>query len=355
MNRLECSALRGIAILGIVLHNFAHWLPGAAVENEFSYSADRNVFFWQSLISSDWLIHFFSFIGHLGVPVFVFLSGYGLAQKYDQYDKIDVSKFLISHYIKLFVPLVIGTLIYLIVLLMIEGRLVCSIPRLIVQCTLLLNLVYPYEQHITPGPYWYFGMTMQLYIIYVFLLYKKSMKPLAVLTVVCIIAQIFLYNSETLLIWTKYNSIGWQLPFFMGVLMSRQKYVVRGNKLFLLLFMCLFITIMAVMGFNYFMWLFIPGIVVLVSICMVKLLPEIAINAFGDVGAFSMFVFVVHPIIRAIIIPLVFVFNAPYTCWFVYIVLSLFVAFVISNKIVKEKIKYCSGYIRHLIFGEILK
>lgn len=353
MNRSECSALRGIAILGIVLHNFAHWLPDAAVENEFSYSADRNVFFWQSLISSDWLIHFFSFIGHLGVPVFVFLSGYGLAQKYDQNDKIDIGKFLISHYVKLFVPLVIGTLTYLIVLLMIEGRLVCSVPRLIAQCTLLLNLVYPYEQHITPGPYWYFGMTIQLYVIYVFLLHKKSMKPLAALAVVCIIAQIFFYNRETILIWTKYNSIGWLLPFFMGVFMSRQKYVIRSNKLFLLLFMCLLITIMAVMGFNYFTWLFIPGIVVLVSICMVKLLPKIAIKTFGGLGAISMFVFVIHPIFRVIFLPLVQISNAPYTCWFVYTVLSLLVAFVISNKIVKEKIKCCRAYIRHLFMEKM--
>ena len=128
MNRLECSALRGIAILGIVLHNFAHWLPGAAVENEFSYSADRNAFFFHNLISSDWLIHLFSFTGHLGVSVFVFLSGYGLAQKYDECEKIPLFDFFKSHYIKLFVPLVIGTLSYLIVLLTIEGRLVCYVP-----------------------------------------------------------------------------------------------------------------------------------------------------------------------------------------------------------------------------------
>lgn len=113
MNRLECSALRGIAILGIVLHNFAHQLPGAALENEFAFNAERNAYFWQSLISSDWLIHIFSYTGHLGVPVFVFLSGYGLAQKYDKCERIKIVDFLISHYKKLLVPMLIGTFFFL--------------------------------------------------------------------------------------------------------------------------------------------------------------------------------------------------------------------------------------------------
>ena len=34
LTRAECNALRGIAILGIVLHNYSHWLRGIVRENE---------------------------------------------------------------------------------------------------------------------------------------------------------------------------------------------------------------------------------------------------------------------------------------------------------------------------------
>ena len=42
LTRKECSALRGIAILGIMLHNYCHWLRMAVKENEFTFSATNN-------------------------------------------------------------------------------------------------------------------------------------------------------------------------------------------------------------------------------------------------------------------------------------------------------------------------
>ena len=36
LTRAECNALRGVAIIGIFLHNFCHWLPGIIRENEMS-------------------------------------------------------------------------------------------------------------------------------------------------------------------------------------------------------------------------------------------------------------------------------------------------------------------------------
>ena len=124
MTRLECSALRCLAIVSIMLHNFAHWLPGAAPENEFSFSIEHYYFFWDSLIGIDFLIQFFSFFGHLGVPVFVFLTGYGLAQKYDRMEHLEWKSFLFNHWKKLIIPLVVGILVYLLVMFVLEGHLV---------------------------------------------------------------------------------------------------------------------------------------------------------------------------------------------------------------------------------------
>jgi hypothetical protein len=82
----ESAALRGIAILGIMLHNYCHWLGFAVKENEYTFDAERPMQFWDKLMSfdSDLFIHFFSFFGHYGVPVFLFVSGFGLVKKYEK-------------------------------------------------------------------------------------------------------------------------------------------------------------------------------------------------------------------------------------------------------------------------------
>ena len=43
MKRIECSALRCIAIICIMIHNYAHKMPGAAQENEFAYHFENDI------------------------------------------------------------------------------------------------------------------------------------------------------------------------------------------------------------------------------------------------------------------------------------------------------------------------
>ena len=42
LTRVECDALRGLAIIGIFLHNYCHWLRPVEKENEYQYF-QRNV------------------------------------------------------------------------------------------------------------------------------------------------------------------------------------------------------------------------------------------------------------------------------------------------------------------------
>ena len=60
LSKEECATLRTIAILSIVVHNFAHKLPGAAVENEFAFNIENSINFSNKVLSSDFLIHIFS-------------------------------------------------------------------------------------------------------------------------------------------------------------------------------------------------------------------------------------------------------------------------------------------------------
>ena len=80
LTRNECTAMRGIAILAIVLHNYCHFISKIVQENEYQFFVSHNEQLWQVVTNPDALlpVHLLSFFGHYGVPVFLFLSGYGL-------------------------------------------------------------------------------------------------------------------------------------------------------------------------------------------------------------------------------------------------------------------------------------
>ena len=75
--------MRGLAIIGIFLHNYCHWLGFAVKENEYTFTMSKASSLMQAISNPDWNlpIHLISFFGHYGVPVFLFLSAYGLVMK----------------------------------------------------------------------------------------------------------------------------------------------------------------------------------------------------------------------------------------------------------------------------------
>lgn len=76
----DSAILKALAITLILLHNFFH-VVSPARQNEFSFSADRFTVFLQTIQQPSLAVQaFFSFFGHYGVQVFVFLSAYGLAK-----------------------------------------------------------------------------------------------------------------------------------------------------------------------------------------------------------------------------------------------------------------------------------
>lgn len=334
MTRLECSTLRCIAIVSIMLHNFAHWLPGAAPENEFSFSLEHYVYFWNHIIGRDFLIQVFSFFGHLGVPVFVFLTGYGLAQKYDKMGHLEWKPFLYNHWKKLFIPLVVGTFAYLLVMFVMEGHLVCSVSRIIAQCTMLLNFISP--MHLLPMPYWYLGMTMQLYIIYVLLVHKRIIKSLLLLAIASLIFMACFVNYPQVVVLSKFNCVGWLAPLCMGIAYSRYQskvHVERGFRLIGTLGVTLILILIC--GFNYFTWLLIPLFIVILSVGTVKYVPVLFQKKIDSIGKNSLYYLVIHPIARELIMPLV-----PSMDGYISLLLYICTTFVVVQSFIYVKNKF---------------
>jgi len=81
----DTVVLRGLGILAIVLHNLYHSIPKAVLEMEFGFDRERFPRFLATVGDPRQTFQtLFSYFGHFGVQVFIFLSAYGLALKYWQ-------------------------------------------------------------------------------------------------------------------------------------------------------------------------------------------------------------------------------------------------------------------------------
>ncbi|MGA8108635.1 MAG: hypothetical protein WB974_04330, partial [Acidobacteriaceae bacterium] len=82
LDRRDTTVLKGLAIAAIVFHNFFHFVSPAR-QNEFTFDPARFPVFLHTVVQPDLAIQaIFSFFGHFGVQVFVFLSAYGLSMSH---------------------------------------------------------------------------------------------------------------------------------------------------------------------------------------------------------------------------------------------------------------------------------
>ena len=110
----QTAILKGLGILLIVLHNFFHNLTPVIGENEFTFSAEIFLNFYQTLQASpeNVLRALFSYFGHYGVQVFIFFSSYGLTRKYYQKPLI-ISQFLANRINKIYFSFLLCVVVYI--------------------------------------------------------------------------------------------------------------------------------------------------------------------------------------------------------------------------------------------------
>lgn len=322
LSKTECSALRGFAIIGIFMHNFLHWLNPMVKENEYQFY-ENNVNRLMSILShpdQDLLWQLFSFFGHYGVPVFLFLSGYGLVMKYEgkgakpAADRFHLS-FISSHFMKLFPMMMLGFVCFAMIDWITPNRHHWAWVDIIAQITMTINLLPNPDDIIWPGPYWFFGLMMQLYIIYILLLHNKGSKWTVALIVACwAIQAACMYDPEgETLNRIRYNSIGGMLPFGMGILLARWDKAASSDSCrprllqsswFYLVLAIVSAAIVLCFSLNFHTWLWAPAAVVIFNVALVKCLPDTCLKPLDWMGALSAAIFVCHPITRKIFIPI---------------------------------------------------
>ena len=306
LDKERSRMLRGLAILGIILHNFLHLARyGFSVENEFGFSFERTAQFFKALSSGGFLSatgHILSFLGWTGVPVFVFLSAYGLTKKHEGQD----SKFVLRPYVqhswkKLFMLMWPGILIYIIMHFGEWGFALRSLSSL----TLLANFFLPFFIF-EPEIYWYFGLTFELYLLYIAYFYVRDKRFLVVTAVFTWVLQslLLLTGSPSHLVhWNLANFVGWLPVFSLGVYCARSDKTVSFSLPVDILVAVASLGLIVLCNLNKYLWVFIhiPSLVFFFSLMRLIARTSLTKRVFLYLGNLSAFIFACHPVSRSFV------------------------------------------------------
>jgi peptidoglycan/LPS O-acetylase OafA/YrhL len=306
ISRNDSNLMKGIAIFFIVVHNLVHLLVPLK-ESEFAFFPHLYGMFKDSLwtIQDSLWADVFSFLGWYGVPIFLFLSGYGLVKKYESGGNevgITFKQFMIYHWKKLFLLMIIPYLFFLFFDYLLMGGGVVF-PMMIKQLLLVSNF---WTEEIQPGIYWYFGLMLQMYTCYYLFFYKKDIKNIIILNLMSFILIGFCvyYNRPSvvpLFTFIRHQFIGWILPFTFGILYARYDWRIVFKVYWKNLLMFILGSILLVYSnSNGYLWIFSPIIAICIALYLCELMKKIRYTSkfFVFLGQISAFMFAVSPVIR---------------------------------------------------------
>ncbi len=361
LSRSACNALRGLAIIGIFMHNYCHWLGPVVKENEYQFFQSNVDWLHRLLASADIYmpVHLLSFFGHYGVPVFLFLSAYGLVMKYEAKPHLasnakvysisgkavlswrEPLRFIRYHYLKLFKMMIVGFVAFTMLDAITLGAHKYHLLDVVAMLGMFNNVLPDPDHIIWPGPFWFFGLMLQLYIVYRLLLYRRHWAWTAVLMAICVAIQLALGfdnpESEEMNRY-RYNFMGGMLPFGLGILYARygEKILMTFHSPVTNLFGCIFcLSLIYTLSGSMVGWTFVPFFVCLLSVLVAELLENVqwlsgVYKALEWMGSISAALFVCHPITRKIFIP-VSRRGDIYTGLLLYIVSSVCLAWLFSQ------------------------
>lgn len=326
LSRSECQAMKGLAILSIVMHNLCHVMPLARGSNEFFYRQRYTDNLWNYLqdMDSNWFMVLGSFFGQFGVQVFLFLSAYGLVLKYEQGQSKGPGRweFISHHYLKLFRLMIIGLVIAVFIGEMLKQH--QGGPTLIAlglggfkmhfmsrpeywfpQVFMITNILPFPDINVYPGPFWFLGLMVEVYVIYRLFLYAPAQSaawrrwiPPVVFVLITWIPQLVWGPVGDIITYLRYNFLIAGVPFSAGLLTARFIKIPRLGKPSLFLLFIVAVAAFVATQYNYYLWLwcslfFIAATAIIVRLCGEKLMKPLV-----WMGTISSALFIVHPIVR---------------------------------------------------------
>lgn len=340
LNKQQTNCLKGLAILVIMCHNLLHLMPGAPGENEFGFELLHAQKFVVNLRDhpSDFLKQFFSFFGHYGVQVFIFLSSYGLSIKYFG-KNINYKSFIKDRFIKIY-PVLVGAIVlfwlfqfglYILRPNTFPFQLLSMVKGTIARLSLLSNIT-PGRVFILCGPWWFFSLIFQLYFLFP-LLFRLSNKALLIVSATVLIMQLGLlgfFHAGGTVEYLRYNFFGHLPEFCLGIYFAKNKEAKVSLTVFLIA-----VLIFSIGCINQYFWIFtFPAVPIMVLFFAQKWHPSESSKTykfFIFFGNYSMYLFAVQGFLRTPIYALGwnYSWHTFFAC-IVYILLAIVFAFILK-------------------------
>ncbi|MCQ2318862.1 MAG: acyltransferase [Bacteroidales bacterium] len=301
------SIIKGVAILLILFHNFFHWIaPMNSMENEFCLNANYIHEFFKSFADSplEFVNILFSYLGHYGVEIFIFISGFGLAKSFGENQK-SWDSFMLARVKKLYPLLLISLLTFFFTRISIYY----ALPTKEELTSMLYKLLFihtfiPGESMTLDGPLWFFGLIIQLYIFFPLLFKLINKHGLKAFVFISAISYLIVYLVLNLIkmpdeLYIMQHCFGHFPEFCLGILMARND-TVSGNLWF-------FITALVTFVLGNFYSAFFPLTnlsVTYIFFCIFiaafrrKSKPNIFGKGLVHIGNISMLLFATHGMFR---------------------------------------------------------
>lgn len=310
--------IRGLAILSIVFHNFLHFYRfGFAQENEFSFTSENAAGFFSHLGEGHIFANCLSFLGWLGVPVFIFLTGYGFAiNGFPENRKGWQKDFIKRGFLKL-LALLVPALLFFFALDFVHHDIWPQLLKRSTYLTLLANFVYPYV-FCNPGVYWYFGLTFQFYLLWALIGKHLNNKRLLAYSLLFLLGFgcLCIIQAPNLLSIYRNCFTGWFFIFAIGVYLAQNRRIAetvldKSPIWMAAVFSILGILLIILMNRWLISWLFVPIVSLFWFLSLEKILlhTHVVSGIFRWIGKLSACIFVCHPIARTITVGLYSHFN----------------------------------------------
>ena len=343
----DSLVIKGLAILLIIFHNYFHWLSPRIGENQFSFNESILTKLSNYSITSliDLIQFSFTYFGHYGVQLFIFLSGYGLTKAYGIVP-FKLKPFLIKRITKIYITFTFAIIVLLIYNnLLLDNQITLeTLKTVFFRLSLVANWI-PERVFSLTGPFWFYSMIVQLYLCFPILLLINRKHKYG-LWVVLILSFLFTYIANPYFLSFDlslyYNFIGNLPVFVLGVILAYNS-TYRFPKWLWVVALIIFI-----LGqFNNYLWHFSPMTFVLIAVPAILFFNKKIRAAYVNkivlyVGSLSMYLFAVNGFLRK---PWIGFSNneslAFYTyLYFLIFLICVFIMAILLQKIEKIVLKY---------------
>ncbi|MGL4673630.1 MAG: acyltransferase family protein [Wohlfahrtiimonas sp.] len=237
---IDTTHIKCISIIIIVLHNFLHW-TNPIKENEMSLDTTRiyNLFSHIADTPIGSFNYLLSYFGWYFITPFIFISSYGLTIKWQKNDT-PLLEVITSALFKVIILLIVGC-----IYLFIAGYSLNEILEIFIRKTSTIDNLFIHTIFNQIGPWWYFSLAIQLYLLYPILLkiFNKYGFYLSIFFSYTVIYFLYYYIKPFNIFGT---AIGHSPELILGIALAKKQFISLNNiKILIIYFITLLIFILS--------------------------------------------------------------------------------------------------------------